>query len=91
MSNTRAHLLRHVPDANLADFNYPAAAYVFVMQADGITIHEIYGTGAPGTSYANAPNGSHYYDDTLNTGAFYIKTGTKGKIDGTWKYVAVTT
>jgi hypothetical protein len=91
MSNTLGHLLRSVPDTNLADFNYPVASYTEILQGDGIQIHRIIGTGAPSTNYAKAPNGSTYIDMTLNTGAYYIKTGTIGKIDGTWKYVAVTT
>jgi hypothetical protein len=91
MGNTTGHVLRHVPEAHLIDFNYPVASYTEVLQCDGVQIHRIIGTGAPSTNYAKAPNGSSYTDMTLNTGAYYIKTGTIGKIDGTWKYVAVTT
>jgi hypothetical protein len=91
MSNTLAHLLRHVPDSNLADFNYPATAYVEVVQVDGVQFHKIRYNGAPSTLFANAPNGSELIDATASTGKYYIKTGTIGMIDGTWKYVEVKT
>ncbi len=91
MPNTLAHLLRSVPDSNLADFNYPVASYVEVVQGDGIQFHKIRYNGAPSTLFAKAPNGSELIDATASTGKYYIKTGTFGAIDGVWKYAAVTT
>ena len=85
---------RSVADA----YGYPTGAQAFVIThigvgqtlADGKTkdaeTHRIYGSGAPSTNYANAPNGSEYIDYT--NAAIYIKTGKPGSgIGGTFTTV----
>lgn len=78
------------PPADSTTFGYPAAALVIQFQNESNVIHWIYGSGdasdAPGSLYANAPNGSIYIPLTTTAGNYkiYVKEGAKGLKNGTW-------
>lgn len=85
------------PPADAGMYAYPDAALVIEFKNDGNRLHLILGSGdasdAPGSLYANAPNGSVYIPLTATAGnmKLFIKFGLKGKTDGAWKSTAALT
>lgn len=78
------------PPSDAGTFGYPDAALVTQFQNEGNAVHLILGSGdasdAPGSLYANAPNGSIYIPLTTTAGNFkiYVKFGAKGLKNGSW-------
>lgn len=68
-------------------YSYPATALVLIFQNELYEMHFIWYTAAPSTNFDNAPNGSYFWDGTNFN--FYIKSGTLGLKDGTWKTEAL--
>jgi hypothetical protein len=70
----------------VVQYGYPTTVSGFeLLQNENGTIHIISNPGVPttGTEFANAPNGSRYFDET--NGDLWIKTKAVGSgIDGVW-------
>jgi hypothetical protein len=75
------------PPDSAASYGYPATAFVFLVQNDEVEFHFIWYGANPSSDFANAPNGSYLWDGTNFN--LYIKSGTPGAKDGTWKSVAL--
>ena len=69
-------------------FGYPATAIVTAFQNETVEIHFIWYGAAPAALFNNAPNGSFLWDGTNFN--LYVKSGTPGAKDGTWKTEALT-
>ena len=89
MSADMTHARATQPAATV--YGYPATAQVFITHnlPEGSEIHDIVYAGAPGALFNNAPNNSRLWDITDQR--LYVKWGTQGAIDGTWKYNAIAT
>lgn len=69
-------------------FGYPEDALLVIDQADSFSVHTIIYSGAPGSDFDEAPNGSELRN--LDDGELYVKIGAIGKKDGTWKKATLT-
>lgn len=86
-----------VPVQNVATGNldFPAAALVLPLNSENakpcLVIDQAGAANIAASYYDDLENGSIMFDLTASTCRIYVKTGTIGLRDGTWKYQAIAT